>query len=55
MLFPQLQAFDLSSKTPPRDAVSDKLVLPSPTINTKEALTLMQQMWGKSNRKLLYF
>ena len=55
MLLPQLQAFDLSSKTPPRDAVSDKLVQPSPTINTKEALTLMQQMWGKSNRKLLYF
>ena len=43
-------------ETPTRDARgSDRLVQPSPTINTKEAFCLMQQMWGKSedssNRK----
>ena len=48
----EFQTFEMSSKTPPRDFTSDSLVQmvqPSPTINTKEALSLMQQMWGKSN------
>jgi len=36
-------------ETPTRNACgADRLVQPSPTINTKEAFCLMQQMWGKS-------
>jgi hypothetical protein len=45
------QAFE-TSKTPTRDLASgggfDRLTQPSPTINTKEAFSLMQQIWGKS-------
>jgi hypothetical protein len=34
--------------------MSDRLVQPSPTINTKEANRLMLQLWGKStDRELL--
>lgn len=38
-----------SSKTPPR--LQRELSQPSPTINTKEAMNLMQEMWGRSEEK----
>ncbi len=48
----------LQHKTPPRLApprtcsMEDKLSQPSPTINTKEAMNLMQEMWGQSKLEI---
>ena len=40
-----------NQKTPNRLDVSNKLSQPSPTVNTKEAMNLMQELWGSSEKQ----
>ncbi len=43
----------MSKKTPPRCDINNvsRMVQPSPTVNTKEALDMVKEMWGKSRRE----